>query len=124
MALVPNVPVDVVLAWDDHPTAELNSLMVTTRVQRRQQQQLHDKKGKEAEAAPNGLAQLVEDPEVEKEGVDSPCLTRGPVSEYPKQQDEGNGSVMVNDLHPSQTPSEAHTHTFMQERSYRLLLSN
>jgi len=38
VALVPNVPVDVVLAWDDHPTAELNSLMVTTRAHRRQQQ--------------------------------------------------------------------------------------
>jgi len=86
--------------------------MITTRAQRRQQQQLHDKKGKEVEAASNGLVQLVEDPEVEKEGVDGPCLTRGPVSEYPNQQEEGNGSVMVNDLHPSQTPSEAHTYIF------------
>jgi len=40
--------------------------MITTRAQRRQQQQLHDKKGEEVEAAPNGLVRLVEDPEVEK----------------------------------------------------------
>ena len=101
VALVPEVPVDVVMAWDDHdcPRAESKSL-VTTRAQKRQQ--LQEKQGDEAEATPSDSLQVSEDLEVE---VDDPLLARGPVSGYPDLLEGGNGPVRSSGLHPSNTPS-------------------
>ena len=65
----------------------------------------------EAEATPSNSSQVTEDLEVEVEGEDDPLLARGPVSEYPDQQERGNGPV-GSGLHPSGTPSrEPHTHS-------------
>ena len=65
----------------------------------------------EAEATPSNSSQVTEDLEVEVEGEDDPLLARGPGSEYPDQQEGGNGPV-GSGLHPSGTPSrEPHTHT-------------
>ena len=108
VALVPDVPVDVVLAWSDHsPTAEANSL-VTTRAKRRWK--LQEITQGEVEATPSYSVQVTEDREVEGEGGDDPLLARGPVSEYPVWQEGGN-SPLSSGLHPPKTPS---THTLVQ----------
>ena len=105
VALVPDVPVDVVLAWSDHyPTAEFKSL-VTTRAQRRRQLQEMEQGEVEVTPSSNSL-QDTEDLEVEAEGVDDPLLARGSVSEYPDPQEGGNGPVSSSGLHPPKTPSK------------------
>ena len=105
VALVSDVPVDVVLAWSDHyPTAEFKSL-VTTRAQRRRQLQEMEQGEVEATPSTNSL-QDTEDLEVEAEGVDDPLLARVPVSEYPDPQEGGNGPVSSSGLHPPKTPSK------------------
>ena len=66
----------------------------------------------EAGATPSDSSHVTEDLEVEVEGEDDPLLARGPVSEYPDQQEGGNGPVGGSGLHPSGTPSrEPHVHT-------------
>ena len=46
------------------------------------------------------------------EGVEDPLLGRGPVSEYPDQQEGGNCPVSFSGLHPPKTPSrDPHAHT-------------
>ena len=90
VALVPDVPVVVILASSDHsPTAEVNSL-VTTRAQRRWQ--LQEMTKGEVEATPSNSVQVTEDLEVEEEGGDNPVLARGPVSEYPDWAGRGKQS--------------------------------
>ena len=114
VALVPDVPIDVVIAWGDlGPATELNSLD-TTRAQRRQQLQ-EKERADEVEATPNSSPfQFAKDPGVEGEGVDSPHVhqARGPVNKCPDRQEGGNGPAIGGGLHPSKTPSvvpDAHT---------------
>ena len=64
VALVPDVPVDVVLAWSDHcPTMELS--LVTTRAQKRRQMQEMERG--EVEATPSNFLQVGKDLDVEGE---------------------------------------------------------
>ena len=66
VAFIPDVPVDVVLAWSDHSlTVEVNHL-VTTRAQRRWQ--LQEMMQGEVEATLSNSVQVTEDLEVEGKG--------------------------------------------------------
>ena len=110
VALVPDVPVDVVLAWSDHsPTAEVKNL-VTTSTQR--SRQLQEMTQGEVEATPSNSVQLTEDLDVEGEGKDDPLPARGLVSEYPDRQ-EGGKCPAGNGLYTPNTPSkDSYAHAF------------
>ena len=87
--MVPDVPVDVILACGDYcSTAEVNSLVIT-KAQRRQQLQ----EAVQGEQHPATLCKLLWNLEVELEGVDETLPVRGPVSEYPDVG--GNGPVGI-----------------------------
>ena len=108
VALVPNVPVDVVLRHDDPSTVTQKSLMVTTRAQERQQLQEEQMKQTlgEVEANPIGVALSVgqqpslegsSQSEMESREGNGPATARGPVSEYLHRQEPNPPHTLVDD---------------------------